>query len=109
MGTYGLYHEAATINRDAAALNRDAALVRAGTRGGRATFGPPLQHRPYQARNSQSRKSVEMGFSLPQEGESPHKKWATARVAHSIATFPENYRFTTRMARMPTGVVSWTV
>ena len=29
---------------------------------GRATLGPPLQHRPYRERNGQSRQWVEMGF-----------------------------------------------
>ena len=28
--------------------------------GGRATLGPPLQHRSYQVRNSQSRQLIEM-------------------------------------------------
>ena len=38
-----------------------AALARASTRaGGRATLGPPLQHRPYQECNSQSRQLIDM-------------------------------------------------
>ena len=39
-------------------------LVRAALGGGRATLGPPLQHRPYRERNSQSRKLIEMGLSV---------------------------------------------
>ncbi|KQM08151.1 MAG: hypothetical protein AL399_08875 [Candidatus [Bacteroides] periocalifornicus] len=38
-----------------------AALARASTRaGGRATLGLPLQHLPYQERNGQSRKLIDM-------------------------------------------------
>ena len=35
-------------------------MGRAGTRGGPATFGPPLQHRPYQGRNSLSLQLIEI-------------------------------------------------
>ena len=93
MGTYGLYHEAATINRDAAPLIATRRWL------GRALgVGGQLSARPYSTAPTKRAMAnlaidIEMGFSLPQEGESPHKKWATARAAHSIATFPEKLPF----------------
>ena len=42
-----------------------AALLGQALSGGRATFGPPLQHRPYQERNSKSCQLIE-GDSLLQ-------------------------------------------
>ncbi len=50
------------LQNDAARLRGLAVPLGRALEGGRATFGPPLQHRPYQEHNSQARQLIEMEY-----------------------------------------------